>query len=112
MISFEKKENELEDQALIQTALDGSSKALEALIKRHQRFIYNLSLKMVGEADDAADLTQEILIKVVTKLGQYRADSSFTTWLYRMATNHFIDATRKKSEIQVNSFEDFFGLHR
>lgn len=107
MIPFQKKNTDNVDQELIALALEGSTEALSELVERHQRFIYNVALKMVREPDDAADLTQEVLIKMVTKLGQYRMESSFTTWLYRMVLNHFLTANRKKTEIEINSFEGF-----
>lgn len=107
MIPFQKKNAEGEDQALLKEALAGSSEAVSRLVNRHQRFIYNVALKMVREPDDAADMTQEVLIKMVTKLAQYRGESSFTTWLYRMTMNHFISANRKKTEIEINSFDGY-----
>ena len=78
------------DLRLIDEALKGSSKSLEQLIKRHQHYIYNVALKMVLSPFDAEDITQEVLIKVVTKLSQFEGKSDFRTWLYRITFNHFL----------------------
>ena len=67
----------------------GSKEALELLITRHQRWIYNIALRMVFLPQDAEDATQEILIKLLTKLSTFRGESEFRTWLYRLAVNHF-----------------------
>jgi RNA polymerase sigma factor (sigma-70 family) len=98
--------DESKDQELIRLACEGSAAAIEKLVKVHQRFIYNVALKMVRDADDAEDLTQEVLIKMVTKLTQYQFKSSFRTWLYRLVTNHFISVQRKKAEKEVYSFDE------
>jgi RNA polymerase sigma factor (sigma-70 family) len=96
--------DESRDQALVAEARVGSAQAMEALARAHQRFIYNIALRMVRDPHDAADLTQEILLKMLANLSKFESKSSFRTWLYRMAVNHFISATRKKSEVEVHSF--------
>src|SRR6516164_6270119 len=98
--------DEGKDRALVSEACAGSMQAMEALARTHQRFIYNIALRMVRDPHDAADLTQEILLKMLTNLSKFENKSSFRTWLYRMAVNHFISAARKRSEIEVHSFED------
>ena len=62
---------------------DASIEALELLIGRHQRWIYNIALRMVFQPQGAEDATQEILINLVTKLSTFRGESQFRTWLYR-----------------------------
>ena len=96
--------DEGKDRALVSEACAGSMQAMEELARAHQRFIYNIALRMVRDAHDAADLTQEILLKMLTNLSKFENKSSFRTWLYRMAVNHFISATRKSSEREVYSF--------
>lgn len=97
---------EVDDELIIQS-LNGSTEAITTLINRHQRFIYNLALKLVRDPDDAADLTQEALIKMVTKLRQFQFKSSFRTWLYRMVVNHYLNSSHKKAEKAVASFESY-----
>ena len=99
--------DEGKDRALVSEACAGSTQAMEELARAHQRFIYNIALRMVRDAHDAADLTQEILLKMLTNLSKFENKSSFRTWLYRMAVNHFISATRKRSETEVYSFAEY-----
>jgi len=106
MHAFIEKYDESQDLKLVEEACGGSTVAMERLVKLHQRFIYNVALKFVRDADDAADLTQEILIKMITKLSLYSNKSNFRTWLYRMVMNHFISSKRKNAEKKFYSFEE------
>lgn len=99
--------NELNDDLLIDQALQGSKPALERLIKKHQNWIYNIALTFVGDSDEAADITQEVLIKVFTKLSTFKGKSDFRTWLYRIVKNHFLNMKRGKHEATPVSFEQF-----
>jgi RNA polymerase sigma factor (sigma-70 family) len=92
------------DTVLVTEALNGNKKSLENLIKRYQDYVYNISLRLFLDPDDALDATQEVLIKVVTKLQSFKQASKFSTWLYRIALNHFINSsTRKKEQIFAKS---------
>ncbi|MEM0544049.1 RNA polymerase sigma factor [Flavobacterium sp. j3] len=93
------------DNELIESAVNGSMAALESLIYRHQHFIYNIALKMVGNVQDAQDITQEVLIKIITKLSQFKKESNFRTWLYRITFNHFLQMKKSMSELATESFE-------
>ena len=96
-----------DEMLLVKEAQDGSQKALEKLVRLHQRFIYNVALKFVRDPDAAADLSQEVLIKMITKLAQFKAKSSFRTWLYKIVVAHFVNSKRRKSEQQVKSFDEY-----
>jgi RNA polymerase sigma factor (sigma-70 family) len=98
---------EAEDQSLVRLVQSGSKEALELLISRHQRWIYNIALRMVCLPQDAEDATQEILIKVLTKLSTFRAESQFRTWLYRLAVNHLLNMKRGRAEAKEMGFEDY-----
>lgn len=95
------------DKALISDALGGSKTALEHLISRHYNFIYNVSLRFLLSPDDAQDLTQEVVIQVITKLSQFNGKSEFRTWLYRIVFNHFLNSKRRSLERVIISFEDY-----
>lgn len=107
MNPYSTRYNEEEDLLLISEAFKGASDALNKLVQRHQQFIYNVALKFVRDDDDAADLTQEVLIKMVTKLNQFEGKSSFRTWLYKMVTNHFLNSQKKKREASIVSFDEY-----
>lgn len=82
-----KKTNE-ELQAFVDKATAGDKNALETLIAGVQDIVFNLSLRMLGTFADAEDATQDILLKMITHLSSFRGDSSFTTWVFRIAVNH------------------------
>ena len=81
-----KTNEELQD--LVAKATAGDKKALETLIAGVQDIIFNMSLRMLGTFADAEDATQDILLKMITHLSSFRGDSSFTTWVFRIAANH------------------------
>jgi RNA polymerase sigma factor (sigma-70 family) len=95
------------DGELVQRARGGDRLALEALVLRHQAWVYNIAVRMVFDPHDAEEVTQEVLVKVVTRLGTFRGDSSFRTWLYRIAANHVLNMGRCKAEARVTGFADF-----
>ncbi|WGV98418.1 RNA polymerase sigma factor [Vibrio sp. YMD68] len=80
----------MEIEKLVTEAVNGSKTALESIAAAIQDNIYHLSLRMLADPDDAKDATQDILIKVITKLSSFRFDSKFNTWVYRIAANHLI----------------------
>ena len=85
-----------EDLELVKRVQAGSRNALEALVGRHQPWIYNIVVRMLYTPQDAEDATQEILIKLLTKLSTFEARSSFRTWLYRIVLNHTLNLKRKR----------------
>ncbi len=85
---LDKTDQDKKDNILIQSALEGDKASLEILIKRHQDWIYNIALRMVWDPEDAKDVTQEVLIKIITHLSGFKGKSSFRTWAYRIVTNH------------------------
>ena len=95
----------LEDLAV--RARDGERSALEDLVSRIQDRVYNLALRMLWHPEDARDATQEILIRVVTHLGTFRAESAFPTWVYRIAANYLLTARAGRIEAQRLTFERF-----
>jgi RNA polymerase sigma factor (sigma-70 family) len=98
--------SESENMALLRNVLEGDRKALDDLIKLHQPFIYNVAWKMTNNQADAKDVTQEVLIKVITKLSSFKQQSSFRTWLYRIVVNEFLQTKRRAKEDQFDDFND------
>jgi RNA polymerase sigma factor (sigma-70 family) len=99
--------NNQSDITLIKDALGGSKTALGHLLKQHYNFIYNVALRFVLNPEDAQDLTQEAIIKVITKLSQFNQQSEFRTWLYRIVFNHFLNTKMQKMEHAVVSFDEY-----
>jgi RNA polymerase sigma factor (sigma-70 family) len=98
------KSNDTIDKDLIKKILNGDKQAINALINRHQAYIYNIAWKMVGNEVDAADLSQEAMIKIVSKLEQFNFNSSFRTWAYRIVRNHFLNDQKKSSKQIASNF--------
>lgn len=78
----------------IAQALQGDAGALERVLLAAQPLAFNLALRMLGRREDALDATQDILLRVATHLSDYRGDSRFSTWLYRIAVNALLDEKR------------------
>lgn len=95
------------DQELVQLAKGGSRDALEELVVRHQSWIYNLALQMVHRPEDAEDATQEVLIKLLTRLSSFDGRSSLRTWLYRIAINHLLNMKRGRAESRELTFAQY-----
>ncbi len=88
-------------------AQEGDRDALERVIQSIQSKVYSLALRMLWHPEDAKDATQDILLRVVTHLSTFRADSAFFTWVYRIAANHLVDCRRSRLEAQMISFDEF-----
>ena len=104
---FDQEYQQKEEQQLIQDAVNGSKKVLEQLIHQHYSFIYNVAIRYVLSPEDAEGLTQEVIIKVITKLSQFKQESSFRTWVYRIVFNHFLKSKKRNLEKTVISFENY-----
>lgn len=78
----------------IELAKDGDPRALETLVRATQDYVYKLALRMLADPEAAEDATQEILIRIITKLSTFQGDSKFETWTYRIATNYLLTARK------------------
>ena len=87
------------DEALVTQAREGNWDALEQLIQRHQAWIFNIAVRMVRKREEAEDITQEVLLKMLTKLSTFQGKSSFRTWLYRIVVNHILNLKQKHVEV-------------
>jgi RNA polymerase sigma factor (sigma-70 family) len=92
---------------LAEKTIQGDQESLEALVSRIQDRIYGLALRMLWHPEDARDATQEILTRVVTHLGGFRAQSAFMTWAYRIASNYLLTARKSRIEEQRLTFDRF-----
>lgn len=101
------RQQDIEKQ-LIEEAVLGNQKSLEALLLSVQDMVFNLSLRMLGMVHDAEDATQEILIKVMTHLSSFRQESKFSTWVYRIAVNHLRNYQKSMFAKHPLSFE-YYG---
>src|SRR5262245_24846094 len=95
------------DAALVEQAQHGNRAALDNLVLRHQSWIYNIAVRMVFDPHDAEEVTQEVLVKVLTKLSTFKGQSQLRTWLYRIAANHVLNMKRRRAERSVTTFADY-----
>ena len=100
---------QIKQSALIDNAINGDKQALEELLDGVQDMVYNLSLRILGSPHDAEDASQEIYIRIITGLSGFRKESAFSTWVYRVASNHLINYKKSMfSKMPPLSFE-FYG---
>ena len=92
---------------LARRALDGDRDAVEQLVRELQGDIYGLALRMLWNREDAEDATQEILVRAVTRLGQFDFRSRLKTWVYRIAVNYILDVKKSAVERMQYTFERF-----
>ena len=97
----------MNDKELIKSCLEGNNKSLDELINSIQGLVFNLSLRFLWNRMDAEDATQEILIKIITNLSKYDGRSKFSTWTYRVATNHLLNLKQTSLEKTFTSFDVF-----
>ena len=98
------------DAELVELARNGDRTALEQLVLRHQAWVYNIAVRMVFQPQDAEEVTQEVLIKAVTRLSTFQGDSRFRTWLYRIVANHVLNMKRRGGELQSQTFSSYAAV--
>lgn len=94
-------------ESLADRARGGSSDALEMLVRELQGKLYRLAVHMLWDPEEAKDATQEILIRIITRLDSFRGESSVQTWAYRVATNCILNRRRGRLEMQPVTFGQF-----
>ncbi|HJN14935.1 MAG TPA: RNA polymerase sigma factor, partial [Armatimonadota bacterium] len=82
------------DAALVARAREGDRSAFDQLVRTHQRAVYRLAYRLLGDPDDAGDATQEAFLRAFEHLPRFRADGNFRNWLLTIATNHCMSYRR------------------
>ncbi len=98
-----------EETQLVSLVQQGDSASFENLVLDNQTKVYNLALRMVGNEDDAFDMSQEAFIKAYNSIANFRGDSRFSVWLYRLTTNvclDFLRSERRKSHSSLTYMGD------
>jgi RNA polymerase sigma-70 factor (ECF subfamily) len=100
-----------EDGPLVDRCRRGDLRAFEALVAKYQDRIYNLTLRMTGQPADAEELAQETFLKALKKIGQFKGQSGFYTWLFRIATNLTISHQRHQAvgRIRFHPSQSYIG---
>ncbi|MCW9708251.1 RNA polymerase sigma factor [Fodinibius salsisoli] len=98
-------ESSLEDDVLVKEAVGGSEQSYKKLVNKYQRALHFHIRKMINDPEQVEDLVQETFVKAFDNLNSYNTNYAFSTWLYRIATNHTIDYLRKK-KLQTLSIDE------
>ena len=93
------------DSRLVERAQAGDSRAFEALVRRYERWVFTLALRMVGDRGEAEDVAQDVFLKAYTGLSGFRGSSRFSTWLYAIASHHCLNhlASRARRPVPESS---------
>jgi RNA polymerase sigma-70 factor (ECF subfamily) len=97
---------EVDDLALVEAARAGDAGAFKALVVRYQRKVYAVALGIVKDPDQAWDVAQEAFVRVHKHLGEFKGDSAFSTWLFRIGSHLAIDSVRRERKSQKDDIED------
>ena len=94
------------DFALAQRAAEGDMQAFEELFRQHRRLVYGLCLRMTQDVAEAEDVTQEVFVLLFRKIGGFRGEANFTTWLHRLTVNQVLMRFRKNKSRREDALED------
>lgn len=100
-----KTEHNRTEEELAKAAREGDELAIEELLQRIRRRINNMAVRMLGQCADAEDAAQDILIKIATHIRDFRGESSFSTWSFRIATNHLLNTRKRRTGQQAVSLK-------
>ena len=92
-----------QEAMIIQRVIGGETEAFELLVLEYQKNVYNVALRITGNAEDAADMAQETFIKAYNSIASFKGDSRFSVWLYRIVTNVSVDFLRSRARRPVSS---------
>jgi len=92
---------------LLEKSRKGDVEAFERLIEVYQKRVFNIALRMIGNYDDASDLAQEVFIRVYKAINNFKEQSSFSTWIYRITTNVCLDELRKRKNKKIVSLDEY-----
>lgn len=95
----------IDDTVLVEQCRRGDSLAMERLILKYQNRIYNIILKMCGNTDDAAELTQDTFVKIIESIDSFKGKSSFYTWAFRIAVNVTLNYCKRNARFGAQSLE-------
>ncbi|MCX6462370.1 MAG: sigma-70 family RNA polymerase sigma factor [Pseudonocardiales bacterium] len=96
---------ELDEATLVVRAQEGDARAFEVLARRHQAALYRLAVRVMGDPAEAEDALQEALLDAWRRIGRFRGDSAFSTWMYRVVTNRCLGMLRRRRPVPVEEIE-------
>lgn len=97
--------DDLDEATLVVRAQEGDARAFELLAQHHQDALYRLAVRVMGDRAEAEDALQEALIDAWRRIGRFRGDSAFSTWMYRIVTNRCVGMLRRRRPVPVEAVE-------
>jgi RNA polymerase sigma-70 factor, ECF subfamily len=94
------------EKYLLHQSKNGDMAAFEQLIEGYQKKVFNIALRMLGNPDDASEVAQEVFIRVYKSVKNFKEESSFSTWIYRITTNTCLDELRKRKNKEHISLDE------
>lgn len=101
------------DTEIVQLVIAGNREAFRTLAEKYQGMVFRTCMGFVHDKEDAEDITQDVLVSVYQSLEKFKGQSSFSTWVYRIAINASLNFVRKKSRLSIfQRFETLFGFEK
>lgn len=99
-----------DDKRLIERCKRGDTAAFNDLVLKYEKKVFNLAFRLTGNYDDANDVASDTFIRIYNSLHKFRGESAFSTWLYRIATNVYLDSRKRKMAHPHSSLEEYLEL--
>jgi RNA polymerase sigma-70 factor, ECF subfamily len=99
-----------DEQVLIQRCKDGDIGAFDELVRQYEKRVFNCALRIAGNYNDAADVAQEAFIRAFNSIQTFRGDAHFSTWIYRIVTNVYLDERKKSKAHRQTSLDEYIEL--
>ncbi len=99
-----------DDRDLIERSRGGDVAAFDLLVRRYEKQVYSTAYRLTGSYDDASDIAQEAFLRAWNNLRSFRGDAAFSTWIFRIATNIFLDERKRARSRPQRSLEDVMAL--
>ena len=100
----------VEEKALIERCKRGDLAAFNDLVRKYEKQVYNFAYRLTGNYDDANDVAQDAFLRVFNAIGTFRGDASFSTWLFRITTNVFLDERKRAKAHPQASLDEYLEL--
>lgn len=101
-----------QDQYYINLIIEGQTSAFKILVDRYKNLVFSLALKMVKDKEEAEEVAQDTFLKVYKSLRQFKGDSKFSTWIYKVTYNTCLDSIKKRRREQMVDSIDDFNAHQ
>jgi RNA polymerase sigma-70 factor (ECF subfamily) len=99
-----------EEKLLIDRCKRGDPAAFNDLLLKYERQVFNLAFRLTGNYDDANDVASDTFVRIYNSIGKFRGDSAFSTWLYRIVTNVYLDARKRRLAHRNISLEEYLEM--